>query len=79
MVWYAVGLLVGLLLYPVFLLVAWVTRHRRRRWLRRRGLGFRAAAQPLGGDGAGFAEDQDSRSIRHGDDAPGVKCGLWAK
>ena len=40
MVLYAVGLLIGVLLYPVFLLVAWVTRKRRRTWLRRRGLGF---------------------------------------
>jgi hypothetical protein len=39
--WYALGLLIGfLLLYPLLLLVARVTRGRRNRWLRRRGLGF---------------------------------------
>lgn len=40
---YALGLLIGvLLLYPLFLLVARITRRRRTRWLRRRGLGFLA-------------------------------------
>jgi hypothetical protein len=37
---YALGLLAGVLLYPVFLLYARITRRRRQRWLRKRGLGF---------------------------------------
>jgi hypothetical protein len=44
-----------------------------------RGFGLRTTTQPLGGDGAGFAKNQDSRFIRHGDAALGVKCGLPAK
>jgi uncharacterized membrane protein YciS (DUF1049 family) len=39
---YAVGLLAGVLLFGVFLLVEKVSRRRRGRWLRRRGLGFLA-------------------------------------
>ena len=37
---YAVGLLVGVVVATVLLVVEWATRHRRKRWLRRRGLAF---------------------------------------
>jgi hypothetical protein len=39
---YAVGLVAGVLLYPVLALYARITKKRRQRWLRRRGLGFLA-------------------------------------
>ena len=71
---YAVGLVLGVLLYPVLALYAWITKKRRQRWLRRRIFGEAASSAAHSRWAAVFASPE--MSVVSSSSASGLPLGV---